>query len=1391
MEFNVSPYNDDFESNAKDNNYLRILFKPGYAVQARELTQIQSILQNQIKALGDHIFQDGSPVIGGNISLDNTVAYIKLDETYKNEDIEVDSFVSQVIIRSADSEVQAKVLAAYFPSGGTPTLLIKYLSGEEFVDGDIFKIAGTTTEAKLIDSNASGKGSVASINDGIFYCDGYFVQVNQETVVIDAYTQSANVKVGLEISDDVIDYLVDSTLLDPAQGSFNYQAPGADRYQFNLNLTTRPLATSVDESKFFELMRVENGLITKQVKYPVYAELEKTLARRTFDESGDYTVTPFRVTAANTANSSKYALEIEPGKAYVKGFEFETLGKIKIEGDKPRLATDTRSMIEVDIGAPYGNYIQVKRVFGSNAGDTFLDTGAIETLDLHCVSSEKVNVAAIGGSVANSMFYANTKIGTARVRNLKRYQQNQEGNNIDSNGVYNLYLTDVDIKPFIFLANNNSGTSNSILLPNTAAPIDNAYTNMTVTILPIQMSLNALATVNTTANTVTVVKGANVLRTGPASWRNVFNVGDIVRIKDDIRRVVRVGPNQLTVNSGITFTYLSDVGGNANIFMTKQVAYSSNVTGRTANVINYLGSNNTLYLDALSAEDYRVIKNSVVQIMPALKDVESVIEGGFTSASVAKVNASANVYAGFKDARGDVPVGEPNYKSLIFRLPKEYVKYGTLTNVTYDSNKYIEESSNSIGVFEISPGKGLTSDESIEWAVTNNNIEDNLVIVVKDKGASSIPNGSILHLTTSNVASVTNGVKITADPALRKVAAYVRVKQNNVMSRIRTKEFKSNTQYSLDTFNYPGPAGVTIDHTVTVGDVGTVAQINVQNGLVFLYPSITDIGASEAISLFVPDVVKVRKILKGTRTAFPTVSAYTDITEQFNVDTGQRDEMYDHAKIILKQGFPSPNARMTVHCDFYTHNYISGNTFFCVDSYPQSQYENGTIPVFNSTKYGVFPLRDCLDFRPTRTIGVPIKTYDVGLLPDPDSTIESSFDYYLPRIDKLVLSKTKEFKIIKGVSSSAPIPPEDDSDSMTMYVVYLPPYVHNINEIKLKYIENKRYTMKDISAMDKRLDQIDYYTSLSNIENLALTDSTTYKDLTKKEKFGIVGENFVNYNVADYKNKDFSASKTKRGLTARVVHRVYDMQPYSYTNVKNNTKTITLDFTETPAISQPLCSAQYVQAQPFLFATFIGDMTLSPELDFWVSEQLKPEIIKAPETVTIIKETTEREVIREILVEKEIIVTCPNPTTNADTSIADVGQDLEDSPADTIILVDDEPAPVLTDVTQTPVVPQVPPEEIGTIYIPSVTGIGQGTVLALSEDIFEGIVWPSVLVDPGASASQLNFSLPSDYLSTLSTVNLALGGYTEPTIAYPEGIVGGGDRSGGGGGTPSGPTRGK
>ena len=74
-DFNVSPYYDDF-SEAK--NFHRILFRPAFAVQARELTQSQTVLQNQIEKFGDPVFNTGAMVIPGQVSIDTNYYAVKL-----------------------------------------------------------------------------------------------------------------------------------------------------------------------------------------------------------------------------------------------------------------------------------------------------------------------------------------------------------------------------------------------------------------------------------------------------------------------------------------------------------------------------------------------------------------------------------------------------------------------------------------------------------------------------------------------------------------------------------------------------------------------------------------------------------------------------------------------------------------------------------------------------------------------------------------------------------------------------------------------------------------------------------------------------------------------------------------------------------------------------------------------------------------------------------------------------------------------------------------------------------------------------------------------------------------------------------------------------------------
>ena len=181
------------------------------------------------------------------------------------------------------------------------------MSADSFSDGEIITVEGGTTQATVVStagpsgiSGAVGNGSIISIDSGVFFVGGFFVFNNANTIVFDAYSKVPSGRVGMQISESIKTNDDDTTLLDPASGSYNYAAPGASRYNITLALTAKDV-TAVDpveqlaDENFIQLLKVIDGVKQEEIKYPMYGELGKTLARRTHDESGDYTISPFNL----------------------------------------------------------------------------------------------------------------------------------------------------------------------------------------------------------------------------------------------------------------------------------------------------------------------------------------------------------------------------------------------------------------------------------------------------------------------------------------------------------------------------------------------------------------------------------------------------------------------------------------------------------------------------------------------------------------------------------------------------------------------------------------------------------------------------------------------------------------------------------------------------------------------------------------------------------------------------------------------------------------------------------------------------------------------------------------------------------------------------------------
>ena len=207
-DFNVSPYYDDF---ADSNNYHRVLFRPSYALQARELTQAQTILQSQVERFGNHVFKEGDVVVPGSVQ---TVARatIKLTSFTGTSTL---SDLKDVVLTGGTSGVKAKVIETFATDGTDPnTLFIEYqnsgsnntsttFTASETISGTA-TISGVSTSVSAV-VNTLHRGLLANILPGIFYVRGFFVQTTAQQIILAKYsdTEQLSFRVGLTIEEKI------------------------------------------------------------------------------------------------------------------------------------------------------------------------------------------------------------------------------------------------------------------------------------------------------------------------------------------------------------------------------------------------------------------------------------------------------------------------------------------------------------------------------------------------------------------------------------------------------------------------------------------------------------------------------------------------------------------------------------------------------------------------------------------------------------------------------------------------------------------------------------------------------------------------------------------------------------------------------------------------------------------------------------------------------------------------------------------------------------------------------------------------------------------------------------------------------------------------------------
>ena len=1294
---NVSPYYDDF---AEDKNFQRVLFRPGFSVQARELTQLQSILQNQIERFGRHMFKEGTVVIPGAVGFTDEYYAVKLQSTISGSDISenIADYVGKRITGSTSGVVAEVIQAVAATTEDSITLYVKYVrTGSDnvttvFSDGENISADGTVgsfgtgiDSATLEATNATATGSSANIQEGVYFIRGHFVRVAEQRLILDKYTNTPSYRIGLTITESLETPEEDTTLLDNAQGSTNLNAKGAHRLKIDLTLAKLSL-TSTEDSNFVELIRVNNGVLEEKARNTEYSVVGETLARRTYDESGDYSVRPFQIDiretlddglnngvydtgvttdSGNTPSDDFLTTQVSPGKAYVRGYEIETIAPKYIDVEKPRTVENYNAAVTpVEVG----NFVLVDNAHGSPEISPFI-SGDIDEPYRQFGLFDEQNTS--GGSKNGS------QIGVARARAFEHHSGSAASDGaFDSATQYKLYM--FDIRMFTKLT--MSGTPSTI--PSAGEKITGVDSGAYGYVVEHEVDGSTDLTTGTTIMVSSVVgtfsSGEKVTSSGSTETDEILETSGntdltISTINEFDFSTAKQTYMPSTDSGDPDFT--SDIVLEDEITIAGLITIAGGdldaVTGFQSDFANELvvGDIVSIPSGASGALEERTVDSITNQTL----DLDSDVSNGVTSVSMVRKRAKLK---------------DQNKNLLLRKLQKNAIKTlkteanGGIPDTSVVIRRSFTGTSNASGELSFTAGSNETFN-----SVTNT---DYVLTVLTAGTGGSATAGEKIDLENSDLSVTGTGTGTLqvddstdtpfGDGATVRLVATITRTTVSEKSKTRTRMY----QVLVDNDGVAGGAefGTSAHHkeiSLGVADIHklwavfdseddtanpTLPQWTVTGATGnFIKGELITGGTSGAKARVVNPITPITYItvnnvafssgetitgLESGETA--TLDTFTDgsrlITSSFTLDTGQRDNYYDIGRVVRKSNAVAPTGRLLIVCDYFTHG--TGD-FFTVDSYSSISYKE--IPTYSATRVdpevaeptGEYDLRDAVDFRPrvadatTTTTTIQAQTTNkvtsmsfnlesrsfagtgssTTNIPKDNSNFIYDFDFYVGRIDMLFLTAEGDFKVVKGSPAELPAPPKPIDDAMKLAEINLNPYVIETRDASFTTENNRRYTMRDIGKLEARINNMEYYTALNLLEKDAASFQIQDSNGLDRFKSGFVVDNFRGHSTGDVKHPDY---RVAIDMNAGELRPKYFMKGVELLE-ENTTDTertndqyqktgdvLTLPYTHKVVVEQPYAT-RVENLNPVLSFAWAGVCKLSPSGDEWFEVERLPDLI--------------------------------------------------------------------------------------------------------------------------------------------------------------------------------------
>ena len=1287
---NISPYYDDFN---KDDQFYKILFKPGYPVQARELTGLQSLLQNQVESFGKHMFKEGSVVIPGSIEYDNTYFSAKVNDTHLGIDVSV--YLNNIIaandgkglrVRGQTSGIVATIKNFILPPAegvDKITIFLKYqqsgTDGEStsFPDGEILVLEepltyGNTTITigetilTLASEDATAVGSAFGVTAGIYFIRGSFVDVPSSLIILDPYSIDASYRVGFDVSEEIINSNDDSSLYDNAKGFTNFAAPGADRFKISVKLAKKAL-TDYDDTNFVELMKLDEGSIRKIRDNTLYAEILRYFAKRTYDESGDYSVEPFQVNIENSLNNEIdqdglftddrltddgnvpsddiMCIKTLPGKAYIRGYDVDLSTTSVMDVLKPR---DVQNVRGISVPFEMGSLIRVNNAQGAPVVSIGGTTGNI--IQLH-------NERKGGSNAANGL-----QVGEARVY----YYSLTDDTYKDATSSFDLYL--YDIQTFTVLKCSpftSSGVVKGMKIRGLSsgaqgfAAQDGGATGV-----------NEIVVSQTTGK---FIVGEQLVINERSNGYEKPSVKEILTYTiDDIKSVFQdangIDAGLLSDFSADTVLYDRVLPGfsltdQINIVGTAATATNRNFAGKvgiqTGSIISFTDENNNVpifnRINNISTDGKTLTLGGTTSVTGVNHGGTAVTNKTTTSPFRIKVPRVLNleksgIYAQLP--KSDVEIVD--FGSSDLTISKQIT--GAPTNIssntiTFNSSVGLTTSVGITSVFfepydterySIHYSDGTT--ESLrrdQVSITNNastitfnglskssgNATVNVTLKklgIASKSKDYLRSQTLEVTRTRGVATPFNGLSHSRGYGLRVEDEEISLNVPDVVKVCAVYESKDTNTPVLDKLTFV--SGLSLNASTIIGeqmkgkDSRAIGQIvsRTANTVDFVYLNDNRFTIGEVINF---NESSIETVLQDV-----TVGNFVDRTSNYILDKGHKDQYCDYSKIIRNAKSAVPSKKLLIIFDQY--QVASGNSgdFFTVNSYSKERYGKD-IPIVSG-----IPASDILDYRPRVS---PFVYSGGGASPfaftsrafestnpyviTPNESALLGLSHYVGRIDKLIVNHDSGMEVYVGEPAENPIEPSVNSDAMEIATILLPPYLYDIRDAEIRMKDNRRFTMRDIGALEKRIQNLEQVTSLSSLE--LDTKSFQVKDANGLNRFktGFVVNDFKDRNFIDFSPEggskcdvdvrnqelisavDFWSMNPELALNTGIDVKSADMNSNLElldSNCKKTGDLITLDYKEVDWLEQPQAT-QVENVNPFNVVAFSGLVTLDPPSDNW------------------------------------------------------------------------------------------------------------------------------------------------------------------------------------------------